>query len=230
MHRTAPNSDSLPLWNRAAGIRSYTPQYTGIHPVHDVLPSYHPPSFRAAALPAAACAPPARRGDRHLQRRVQSLVSRGVPVVDIRVAWEWRETGVVPGSRKMMFFDDRGGYDAGAWLASLSRVAGRDEPVILICHTGVRSRVIANWLSGGVGYSRVYNVTRESTTGFASATLLQEASSLDQRRPRTGPHHRNHGLPAGLGDALPSSWMSWARSLTPCCRRTWCPRTAYRPA
>lgn len=91
---------------------------------------------------------------------LQSLVSRGVPVVDIRVAWEWRETGVVPGSRKMTFFDDRGGYDAGAWLASLSRVAGRGEPVILICHTGVRSRVIANWLSGGVGYSRVYNVTR----------------------------------------------------------------------
>lgn len=91
---------------------------------------------------------------------LRSLVTRGVPVVDIRVAWEWRETGVVPGSRKMTFFDDRGGYDAGAWLASLSRVAGRDEPVILICHTGVRSRVIANWLSGGVGYTRVYNVTR----------------------------------------------------------------------
>lgn len=90
---------------------------------------------------------------------LQSLVSRGVPVVDIRVAWEWRETGVVPGSRKMTFFDDRGGYDAGAWLASLSRVADR-EPVILICHTGVRSRVIANWLSGGVGYRRVYNVTQ----------------------------------------------------------------------
>ncbi len=91
---------------------------------------------------------------------LQSLISRGLPVVDIRVAWEWRETGVVPGSRKMTFFDDRGGYDAGAWLASLGRVAGRDEPVILICHTGTRSRVIANWLSEGIGYKRVYNVTR----------------------------------------------------------------------
>lgn len=91
---------------------------------------------------------------------LQSLISRGLPVVDIRVAWEWRETGVVPGSRKMTFFDDRGGYDAGAWLASLGRVADRDDPVILICHTGTRSRVIANWLSEGIGYKRVYNVTR----------------------------------------------------------------------
>ncbi len=107
------------------------------------------------------CALPLRAEVIHISSdELQSLVSRGVPVVDIRVAWEWRETGVVPGSRKMTFFDDRGGYDAGAWLASLGRVAGRDEPVILICHTGVRSRVIANWLSGGVGYRRVYNVTR----------------------------------------------------------------------
>ncbi len=89
-----------------------------------------------------------------------SLVSRGVPVVDIRVAREWRETGVVPGSRKLTFFDDRGGYDAGAWLASLDRVADRNNPVILICQIGTRSRVIANWLSEGMGYKKVYNVTR----------------------------------------------------------------------
>ena len=89
-----------------------------------------------------------------------TLSSNGVPVIDVRLVEEWIDTGVVPGSLKMTFFDEKGGYDAKGWLTDLSRVASRDDPVILICHTGVRSRVIANWLSNGMGYDRVYNVTR----------------------------------------------------------------------
>ena len=91
---------------------------------------------------------------------LKSLADQGVPLIDVRLAEEWIETGVVPGSLKMTFFDEKGGYDAKAWFGELNQVAGRDEPVILICHTGVRSKVIANWLSGGMGYARVYNVTR----------------------------------------------------------------------
>jgi rhodanese-related sulfurtransferase len=89
-----------------------------------------------------------------------SLAERGVPIIDVRLAEEWIQTGVVPGSNKMTFFDEKGGYDAKKWFAELNQVAGREDPVILICLTGVRSRVIANWLSGGMGYAQVYNVTR----------------------------------------------------------------------
>ena len=91
---------------------------------------------------------------------LESLSTEGVPVVDVRLLEEWIDTGVVPGSLKMTFFDEKGGYDAKAWLKGLDQVASRDDPLILICHTGVRSRVIANWLSNGMGYDTVYNVTR----------------------------------------------------------------------
>ncbi len=89
---------------------------------------------------------------------LQALLAKGVPVVDVRLAEEWAETGVLAGSHRMTFFDARGGYDAKAWYGQLGEVATPEDPVILICLTGSRSRVIANWLSGGMGHERVYNV------------------------------------------------------------------------
>ncbi|MBX2836476.1 MAG: rhodanese-like domain-containing protein [Gammaproteobacteria bacterium] len=90
---------------------------------------------------------------------LQGLIEKGVPIVDVRRADEWAATGVVAGSHKITFFDQNGDYDAKKWLAELNSIAGKDQPVVLICESGVRSKVVANWLSKGLGYSEVYNVT-----------------------------------------------------------------------
>jgi len=90
---------------------------------------------------------------------LQALIESGVPVVDVRRADEWAKTGVVEGSHKLTFFDKNGDYDANKWLEQLSQIADKDQPVILICQTGVRSKVVSNWLSNGLGYRQIYNVT-----------------------------------------------------------------------
>ena len=89
---------------------------------------------------------------------LQGLIERGVPVVDLRRADEWAATGVVSGSHKVTFFDQNGDYDAKKWLAELDGIAGKDQPVVLICAVGMRSKVVGNWLTKGLGYSEVYNV------------------------------------------------------------------------
>ena len=71
-----------------------------------------------------------------------SLIDQGVPVIDVRTADEWLETGVVSDSHLMTFFDGLGRFDAGEWYSKLSRIAGPEDPVVLIYHTGVHSRVI----------------------------------------------------------------------------------------
>ena len=90
---------------------------------------------------------------------LQDLIDRGVPLVDVRTPGEWRETGVIEGSHLLTFFDERGRYDAAAWLAELERIAGPDQPVALICATGGRTTAISFFLDRQVGYDKVYHAT-----------------------------------------------------------------------
>ncbi len=96
-------------------------------------------------------------------RQLAELIARGVPLVDIRRPDEWRQTGVIKGSHLLTFFDAKGRYDINAWLRRFRRIAGKDDPVILICRTGHRSAVVSHFLDEKVGYRKVYNVTRGIT-------------------------------------------------------------------
>ncbi len=88
------------------------------------------------------------------------LIAEGVPIIDIRRQEEWQDLGIIEGSHKLTFFDQRGQYDAKKWLAETSKIAKADEPVIIICHLGVRSKVVSDWMSNQVGYQTVYNVDK----------------------------------------------------------------------
>jgi rhodanese-related sulfurtransferase len=87
------------------------------------------------------------------------LAASGVPVIDIRTAPEWKETGVLAGSKLMTFFDEKGQVDAPGWVAKLKPIAGPGQPVILICRSGNRSNLASQFLSNQVGYKTVYNAS-----------------------------------------------------------------------
>lgn len=89
-----------------------------------------------------------------------NLLLQGVAVVDVRTTSEWRETGVIKDSYLIMFFDEKGKYDLNAWLSKVSDVANKNEPLVLICHSGSRSKQLAKYLISVVGYESVYNVKR----------------------------------------------------------------------
>ncbi len=86
------------------------------------------------------------------------LLEQGVPIIDIRTAPEWPQTGIVKGSHMMTFFDARGRYDAAVWVNALSAIAGPEDPVILICRTGSRTSPVSGLLDIQAGYMTVYNV------------------------------------------------------------------------
>ncbi len=86
------------------------------------------------------------------------LMAAGVPVIDIRTAPEWEETGIVPSSRLLTFFDERGKADPAAWLDKAKTVARPGDPVIVICRSGNRTKAVSQFLSQQAGYTKVYNV------------------------------------------------------------------------
>jgi len=89
-------------------------------------------------------------------QKLKALIETGVPVIDLRRADEWDTTGVIDGSHLMTFFDKAGRYDAEKWKNTLSSVVDTKKPVILICHSGVRTSIVGKWLSEQI--DTVYNV------------------------------------------------------------------------
>lgn len=110
-------------------------------------------------------------------QQLKALIDKGVPLVDVRTPKEWHDTGVVKGSRRLMFFDERGRYDINSWLAELAAVAKPGEPVILICRSGNRSAKIATFLSQRTGYKTVYNVKNGIKQWLAEGNPTQAPST-----------------------------------------------------
>lgn len=86
-----------------------------------------------------------------------TLVNKGVKVVDIRRTDEWRQTGVIPGSKLLTAFDARGQLNA-SFPSEFESLVGKNEQVVIICRSGNRSTVLSRALAERVGYTNVYNV------------------------------------------------------------------------
>ena len=91
---------------------------------------------------------------------LRALMQDGVPLIDVRTAPEWKETGIIEGSHLITFFDEYGRYDLPKWTESLHQVVDRDQPFALICAVGSRTNAITHHLSGKMGYKKVYNVKK----------------------------------------------------------------------
>jgi rhodanese-related sulfurtransferase len=106
------------------------------------------------AVSLGACAePPYTNVD---NGKLKELVAQGMPLYDIRRAEEWRQTGVVEGSRKLTFVDAAGRLNP-EFLPRFSAEVDKNKPVILICRTGNRTDALARELAE-MGYTQVYNV------------------------------------------------------------------------
>jgi len=73
-------------------------------------------------------------------------------IIDIRTKGEWVDTGVIKDSYLLTFFDERGNYDVEGFLAKLDKIVDKDEEFALICRTGSRTGMVANFLGAKLDY------------------------------------------------------------------------------
>ncbi|WP_457599171.1 rhodanese-like domain-containing protein [Hydrogenimonas sp.] len=89
----------------------------------------------------------------------EKMKKAGIPVIDIRTPGEWRETGVIPGSHTVMFFDPAGRYDLEGFLKRLSQLGiDKKTPFILVCRSASRTKMVGDFLSDKLGYRNVYEL------------------------------------------------------------------------
>lgn len=106
----------------------------------------------------AGCAEPPPPPYKNIDNaQLKTLLAQGMPIYDVRRPDEWRQTGVVEGSRLLTFVGENGRVSPD-FLPQFAAAAGKDDPVILICRTGNRTDVLARELMEKHGYTQVYNV------------------------------------------------------------------------
>lgn len=89
--------------------------------------------------------------------QLKALLAKGAPLYDIRRPEEWRETGVVEGSRKLTYVDASGRPNP-EFLSRFTAEVDKNAPVVLICRSGNRTDVLARHLVEKLGYTQVHNV------------------------------------------------------------------------
>lgn len=98
-------------------------------------------SYAGALLPAEACA----------------LMQRGAKLVDVRTDAELHYVGSVPGSETIEWNTFPEGQRNPAFLEQLGKVARKDEPVMFLCRSGVRSHSAAI-AATQAGWTEAYNI------------------------------------------------------------------------
>ena len=76
--------------------------------------------------------------------KIKMLLENSVPLIDIRTEGEWRETGIINNSYLLTFFDNEGNYDFKKWMIEVGEIADENGPVIIMCRSGRRSRIVSN--------------------------------------------------------------------------------------
>lgn len=93
-----------------------------------------------------------------ISRDVPELLQKGAAIVDIRRPEEWCLTGIVSGSLLLTFFDAQGGSQPEEWIVQLDQQVPLDQPLLLICRTGHRTRLICEFLVETTDRLNIYNV------------------------------------------------------------------------
>ena len=106
--------------------------------------------------------------------KIDKLIKVGVPLVDIRTKSEWYETGVIDQSNLLTFFDKYGNSKVEEWITKFEKIAGRKDPVIIICRSGRRSRIVANYLVQEENYLTVYHATNGIKSWIESNNKIVE--------------------------------------------------------
>ena len=96
--------------------------------------------------------------------QIKELSKINIPIVDVRRSSEWDQTGVVPKSILLTFFDKEGNYNYDEWYEKLRLEIDEGKPIILICRTGRRTKIIAKMME----IKKFDNVIYNAKSGITS--------------------------------------------------------------
>jgi len=90
---------------------------------------------------------------------VEEAIKKGIPLIDIRRAEEFKRYGIIKGSHKLTFFDATGRYNIVKWMDQFTKIIKeKDQAFILVCAHANRTKVVGKFLSEQAGYKNVFEL------------------------------------------------------------------------
>jgi rhodanese-related sulfurtransferase len=100
---------------------------------------------------------------------LEKMQAKGVPVIDIRTPGEWKQTGIIKGAHKMMFFTPRGEADVANWFYELGHIVkDKNEPFVIYCAHANRTKSLGQGLDK-MGFKHVYELKGGIENGWIKA-------------------------------------------------------------
>ena len=99
----------------------------------------------------------------------EKLMAKGYPTIDIRTPMEWKQTGIIKGAHKMMFFTPQGQPDLANWFFELGHlVKDKEQPILIYCAHANRSKALGEGLDR-MGFKHVYELKGGIENGWIKA-------------------------------------------------------------
>ncbi|HIQ27620.1 MAG TPA: rhodanese-like domain-containing protein [Sulfurovum sp.] len=91
-------------------------------------------------------------------KEFEKLMAKGYTTIDIRTPGEWKQTGIIKGAHKMMFFTPKGDADLAEWFFNLGRlIKDKNEPILIYCAHANRTKSLGQGLVQ-MGFKNVYEL------------------------------------------------------------------------
>jgi len=115
--------------------------------------------------------------------QLENLQQRQNPlIIDVRTSKEWTQTGIIPNSHPLQFFDERGNFDEKKWLADLKDLQeNSDQTIVLVCRSGNRSRKVGELLTKKLGMKNIYHLSNGIQQWLKSSHKLVENCHPNKR-------------------------------------------------
>ncbi|MEO9527678.1 FKBP-type peptidyl-prolyl cis-trans isomerase [Roseibium sp.] len=108
---------------------------------------------------------------------LKAKLAAGTTVIDIRRPDEWKQTGVIPGSHLLTFFDQGGNVNPQFGTELQKLISGPADEVVFICRTGRRSQMLSEYLAGQAGFTSVANVEKGITSWIQDGGEVTDAQA-----------------------------------------------------
>jgi rhodanese-related sulfurtransferase len=98
---------------------------------------------------------------------LETAISNGMSVIDIRREDEFKQVGIIKGSHKLTFFDANGNYNIEQWMDQFKKIVkDKNQPFVLVCARANRTKAVGKMLSEQAQYKNVQELEGGITNGW----------------------------------------------------------------
>ena len=110
-------------------------------------------------------------------RELSNLIEKEIKIVDVRTQNEWKSAGIIKGSILISLLDKKNKFIFENWYEDFNKKISRNESVIFVCASGVRSKYISNLINKKKPDLKIYNLKKGINNWIRSGNKIYRLSN-----------------------------------------------------